>query len=261
MEQTNIDKLSRLKEFIDFYSKLISKILNNAPEVKDINNVEAFIKYLFLQRFCQNSKAVLKLLEIFENEFYFKIPISIILRTCMSDFLTYYYFRKIVKDNSPDIEKINNKILRYLVSNLHFVKHELDKRVNAGEIKSTELIEVWKNMRLKYPILFDKTSNKLIEQDETNFKTIYNILKNDKDLEWAANAYTYYEYYSKFEHIGILTFETQEIHKINEDLDVNRILLSIVLLSEGTISIIKSMPIKHDYDNELIELDRLGKNL
>jgi hypothetical protein len=221
-------------------SDIFQECLDNLKNPNRNENFENYLISLYFIRFRYNFKAISELLSHYEENSYFKIPIYLILRTCLSDILTYFYFLHIINSNSSNTLQINSKISGYLVDHLHRLKNDIVKKVDDGKISKEEFNEYWTLVKRLFPEFLDSNSE-LIKKEFPSFTKINCILKDNNQLKWITDAYDYYEYLSKFEHIGVLTNELQEFHKIQEDFDDKGIILSFSLLINGLDSLVISL--------------------
>ncbi|MBN2348032.1 MAG: hypothetical protein JXJ22_04295 [Bacteroidales bacterium] len=121
-----MNKLKILKKLIQSYTTITSDIIGyydkiDLPIINPVN-----VRLLFIKRFHFNSISVLKLIDDYYTDQNFKLPLFIILRSCISDFLTLKYIDKIIKDNADSQDIIENKIKGYLVDNIKYLIKELD---------------------------------------------------------------------------------------------------------------------------------------
>lgn len=236
----NIVEIEVLQELFEEGSILYLQaieIIGNPDRVKDFSN---YLNYLFLIRFGYNFKAISSLLKLFQESSYFKIPIFLILRTCISDLLTYFYFIHIIRKNQNDTKKINAKVYGFFVDHLYRINDDLKNMYTNSEITEQEFNYHQKYLMEQFNDFYDCDS-KLIKKELPNFKDIFEKLKVDPELSWVSNAYEHYKYMSKFEHVGVLTYEMQEFHKLYDWYDKNGIVMSFSLLNDGIYILVKSL--------------------
>lgn len=228
-----------LKDAFEEGSNILQNCLEKIPNPDRKVDLENYVKSLFILRFRYNLKAISELQDKFQKDIYFKIPTFLILRTCLSDLLTYFYFLYIVKHNYPNTNKIESKIKGYLVDHLHRVKEDINSNYNEGKMDKSEYDHYCETIKSFFPDFLD-SKGELIKKDFPSFKIIAKTLKKDSALSWITVAYDYYLYLSKFEHIGVLTNEFQEFHKIQNEYDNKGVLLSLAILVDGINVIVMS---------------------
>jgi hypothetical protein len=228
IKQSKSYKIEDLTNAFDRCSDLYKDTIDCLQKPDIGNDIEGFCNYLFLIRFKYNFAAISSLLKLYLNDSYFKIPIFLILRTCLSDVLTLYYFLLETKNDS-DNKKSKSIILGYLADSLH---REINNLKNKKGITGNDYDEALNSLKQLFPIFFTD-SNNLIKNENLSFYKIYEKLKDDDKLSWISNAFEYYNYLSKFEHVSILTNEMQEFHTKHNDFDKNGILVAFALIFDA----------------------------
>jgi hypothetical protein len=252
-----MDKIDNLIILIDKYTGLIKQLIDKNKSLDRKKDLELFVKIIFLERFYYNSGAIKALLELFKNDHNYKFPLGLLLRTGLSDFLTYSYFLLIVKENYPDIDLINNEIKQFLAGNIHSLKREIDWNLSNKKITNQQRDEAWQNIKRLYDDYFDPLSGKLINDKNIRISDIKKKLEKHQDLEWAAFAYERYAVFSKYEHVGALTYDLQKVHLQNVNFDINGIIMSTIHIYWGVEAIVKSM---NEYQDLKVIFDELNKD-
>lgn len=121
----------------------------------------------------------------------FKHPIFLILRTALADILAYELFDQTYK-KTDNMEKANEEVKLYLGDQFVFFAREAKRR------EQTDRVEEIESILPDFPFR-DKTDNSY----KMNPSVIYKNLDKSDFIEKVYNAYNYL---SKFEHIGPLTF-------------------------------------------------------
>lgn len=249
-----MDKIDNLIILIDKYTEIIKPLIDKNKSIDRKKDLELFVNLAFLERFYYNSCAIKALLELFKNDHNYKFPIGLLLRTCLSDFLTYFYFLLIVKENYPNDESINNEIKQFLVGNIHSLKKEIDWSLKNKKITKQLYDEAWQDIKRLYDDFFDPLTGKLINDKNIAIAVIKNKLKTHQDMEWAAFAYEGYALFSKYEHFGAFTYDLQKFHLLNDDFDINGIIMSTNHIYWCVEEIVKSMK---EYENLKFHLGEL----
>ncbi len=238
-EFENIENIDRLSLFIRKYTELIAIVISSFPRVDRKTDLLGFCNYVFLQRFYFNSIGIRALLPLLKKDLYYKIPIGIILRTCISDVLIYYYFVYMARTN-PDEGEFNTEFKGYLADNLHYLEKHLNEEKSLGKINTEQYSNLRKTFLDTYKDFLQPNSETLLPKKHIDFKKITNYLKSKPELAWTANAYEFYDYLSKYEHFGVLTFDVQEVHIKRPLYDVNGYIICIGHVWEAVLSIIKT---------------------
>ena len=252
-----MDKIDNLIILIDKYTELIKPLIDKNKRINRKKDLELFVKVAFLERFYYNSCAIKALLELFKNDHNYKFPLGLLLRTGLSDFLTYFYFLLIVKENYPNVDSINNEIKQFLVGNIHSFKREIDWSLSNKKITNQQRDEAWQNIKRLYDDFFDPLTGKLIDDKNIGIAAIKKKLEKHQDMEWAAFAYEGYAIFSKYEHVGALTYDLQKFHLLNVDFDINGIIMSTIHIYWGVEAIVKTM---NEYQNLKVTFDKLSKD-
>lgn len=250
-----IVEIDKLQEVIKDSSNIYIRAVEIIGTPDRFNDFENYINYLFLIRFGYNFKAISKLLQFLNESSYFKIPIFLILRTCVSDLLTLYYFIYISGKDDND-SKIKSKIYGFLVDHLYRADKELIGMLEKSEITDKEYNNYKQYLNQNFHDFFND-KGKLISREFVSFQNIYDQLKVNPKLSWISKAYEYYKYMSKFEHVGAFTNEMQEFHKLYYWYDRNGILITYSLLNDGLYYIVKSL--KNEELNEMLK--KLNKKI
>jgi hypothetical protein len=216
------------------------------------------VRLLFLKRFHYNSLTIYHLLEKYLLDRSFKLPLYLVLRACVSDFLILKYFDKIIRDNQTSQNIIEDSIKSYLVENLQYLHKELIRLKNSGAISNDEYNKNWSIVQKKYPEFIDKNSGKLIKSKSEKISAIAKILKADPNYYYDSKAYELYDQFSKFEHIGALTFDIEKNDKTYSVIERNSIIMSVTHILFGLENLIINLPENEDFVNRF---KKLNKNL
>lgn len=239
MEERN-DLIKLIKRVIEFNLKI--KI---ESEKETLNK----LKLIYIKRFYSLSKALLLLVSSPDYNKYSIIPISIILRTCMSDFITFYYLFGLIQRKPKEYEE---EIKRFLAENLFYLHRDISK--NISEPERNRLFTIMKN---KWPEYFKKGKNEIIKPLSKSISEMSKELIKSNII--FQNAYDNYNYFSKFEHIGILTFELQEYHEKTMLEDFKNITVTYSLYLDGFINIMNTCNVSNQLKKEINELIKSAK--
>ncbi len=238
-ESENIVNIDKLSLFIKKYSELISLEISSLSKINRKTDLLGFCNYIFLKRFYYNSLGIRSLLPLLKKDLYYKIPIGIIIRTCISDVLTYYYFVYLAREKADENE-FNNELKAYLADNLHFLERHLDDEKAKRKISKEQYSQLRSAFLELYQDFLQPDSDKLLTEKHINFKKISILLKSKPELAWVADVYEFYDYLSKYEHFGVLTFDVQEVHTEKPLYDVKGYIICIGSVYEAVLSIIKT---------------------
>jgi hypothetical protein len=239
----NLDKfLNILQKIDDFNSKLI---LNEDKEV--VNELKLF----YIKRFYSFSNSLLSLIPNMEKNKFSIISIGVILRTCMSDFITFYYLFGQVKKKPNEYEEV---IRRFMADNLDYLHKDISKITDKK--KRENLFSI---MKMKWPEYFIENKNEIIKPLRKSISEMAKELINEGKTE-HKDAYEYYNYLSKFEHIGKLTIDLQEYHENNLNENLNKLAVTYSLYLDSFICVVNSFNISNQLKTELNELIETAKN-
>ena len=211
--------MKKLEEFtsaISEYTTLINKVLlRNPPE-------EEPYKFVYTLSFKTNNSLYTAnlLIKNFLQNPYNTDSIFLILRTIMSDAITYYYL--LYKCNNNDdkfienIEWLNSQHINYTLKNLSVFK--------AGYYEDEGRIEEMKEeMKVNYKKYFTEEGSLLFDRMKGVSGMVYEMANSNKVLNsFAIRAYGIYDIFSKYEHLGEFTYEL--IHRQFDEEKRERIL-------------------------------------
>jgi len=196
--------------------KIISKIEENIKSIeiflskKEIYKLEfptEWTFYFIMERYLINLKTIRKLLPNLKNDGLYEIPIGLIIRTSILDSLTSLDIFCLTADGDEMEEKIQN----ILLDNVFITINYFNDLHQYGEIETNDLRKAKENMEEGLKILLEKIGKKDINElikEKKNFKintpkSIFDKLMASKYRNFGK-CYDYYNYYSKFEHFGVL---------------------------------------------------------
>lgn len=250
MNKDNIENIDRLRKFVLKYTELIAQVIDKFEKFDRKKDLLGYCNYIFLLRFYYNSNAIRLLLPKLKKDHYFKIPIGIITRTCISDVLTFYYFYYIAKKNENESEF--NKLLKtFLAESLHYFKRHLENEINEDRISQKEYEFLIEEFTTHYKDFHDPSLKQLIPENHISFNKIRNLLKSSKEFNWVSPAYDYYDYLSKYDHFGAVTFDIQELHKSKPMYDIQGYIICLGYVYEAVISILKIYKIDECYEKRI----------
>ena len=235
--------INKLKKIDVFNSKLI---LN---ENKDVINE---LKIIYIKRFYSFSNSLLSLIPNMDSNKFSIISIAIILRTCMSDFITFGYLFGLVKKKQ---KKYEDEIRRFMAENLEFLHRDISRIDDKKE--RDKLISI---MKMKWSEYFVKDKNEIIKPLSKSVSKMAKELIDDGETIYKA-AYDNYNYLSKFEHIGKLTLDLQGYHENNSSENINKVAVAYALYFDSFTSVVNSINISKQRKIELDELISDFKNL
>lgn len=237
-----MEKIVNLIKLVEKYTQLVKTLIDTHKDVDREKDLKLYVRIIFLERFYYNSLAIKNILELYKNDKNFKFPLGLLLRTGLSDFLTFFYFVLIVKENFPNVQFIELEIKKFLSGNIQFLQKEIELNLSQAKITKKQHDEVMHNIQKIYSDFFDPITGELIVGKQINFSDIKKKLEKNHDLKWAALAYKAYDVFSKYEHVGALTNDLQKNHLKNNDFDMNGIIISTIFIYKGVEAIVKSMP-------------------
>ena len=195
-----MNKLEKFTSVIVEYTAFINKVLTRTEQINEPH------KFIHTVSFKTNNSLYTAnfLLSNFLKEPYFTDSIFLILRTIMSDVITYYYILCKSDNDNIYVENINNlyfQHIKYALSSLKIFK----EGYHDGESK----IEAMKDeIKINNKNYFDEEGNSLFVDEIKGINGMVKEIANNKYLNpFAIKAYGLYEIFSKYEHLGELTYE------------------------------------------------------
>jgi hypothetical protein len=250
-------RIKRLTDIITNYCETVKPVIEQETEIKRVDNYEKFLNQMFLKRFYYCSLSLIPTLKSYQEDRNFKLPICLILRTALSDFLTYFYFVKIIIDNNGNIGSAKGVIYEYLADNLQFAMRDLRKNIyDNKEFEETEEI-----IKCLFPDFYDLETGNLIQSKSLFISHIVKELKSSEKLNWTIDAYDMYSAYSKYEHIGALTFEFQKNEAFSLDHEIKGIISSANYVLLAIERILIRFPEFRSIRDELLQIKENLKKL
>lgn len=170
--------------------------------------------------------ANLLILNIF-NKRLFSDSLFLILRTLLSDVITFHYIMEKSKGNDT---KLNENIENVYYDHIKFMMSGVDVYQMLYKESKTLIDEKKKEIINSRPQFFDSSGN--VKPHLKGLKSIRSMVKEiagetgkNQSLGYLIRAYEHYEIFSKYEHLGDLTF--QLIHRNLKDDQKKRILSEI----------------------------------
>ncbi len=232
-----------LHKIDDFNSKL------RLNEDKEITNE---LKILYVKRFSSFTNALFALIPNMKKNDYSIISIGIILRTCMSDLITFYYLFYLIRTKPNDYK---SDINRFMADNLRFLLKDISNIEN-----SKERLRYVSLMKEKWSEYFEKDKNEIIKPLKVSISDMaLELMKENKAI--YLEAYESYSYLSKFEHIGKLTFELQDYHERDMDTSMKKVVVTYGLYLDSYVSILNSFCLSTQLKSELNEIVESAKKL
>lgn len=233
---------SLIAKYTDITSDIIKNLDSNEyPRIHPIS-----VRYLFIKRFHYNSLAINGLISNYFKDKNFKLPLFLVLRTCVSDYLYLLYIDRIVRENISE-EAIELEIKFLLSDNIKYLQKDLDDLKKNNEISSEKYKVTMLSIKQMYPEFFDSKSVEPIKSNSKNFSAIAKELKQDDRYSLKSKAYDLYKLYSKFEHIGALTFDLEKNYDGYAEVEVNSIVMSVCWIVDGLDLLISGMTENQDY--------------
>jgi hypothetical protein len=256
-----VSKIDKLIKIIEKYTSLIKPLINKSEVIDRHGNLELFIKAIFLERFYYISKAIELLLGLYKVDLNYKLPLGVILRTGLSDFMTFFYIILIIEEQYPDVDSIDMEIKKFLAGNIQYLKNEIEWNLQEKEISPKQYEEAWGNIRKLYFDFFEQDTGKIIEHKNISISKIKKKLGSNVKFKWASDAYNAYEIFSKYEHIGALTYDLQKVHLKSVDFDTNGIIGSTTYIYWGVEAIVKTLPEYTELKKSFTEINKDWLNI
>lgn len=253
-------KLEIVQNIILKYTDITSDIICDLDSIEYPRIHPISIRYLFIKRFHYNSLAISSLIQNYIVDRNFKLPLFLVLRTCVSDFLYLKYVDKIIKDADCD-ENIEQEIKNLLADNLKYLLNDLEDYKKNHEITKEEYTLSQFGIKQMYPEFFDDRTGTLIKSKGKTFAQIKNAFSQDKRYSLESQAYGLYKLYSKFEHIGALTFDLGKNYVDFAEKEEDSIVMSIIWVVNGLELLITEISENQTYKNRLKDIDVLFEEL
>jgi hypothetical protein len=198
--------IDKIKIDIEKYLKELNFIIADKEKRKlDFPTEWAF--YYIMERYHINLSVINDLIVNLDKNDLIDIPIGLILRASLLDSLISFdllYF----SENKEDLE---GKIQKYLIDNNINTYGYFQELKKYGIVQSEDFISARENMERSIKILIDHMGIKDIEElisRENDYKppspkAIFKKLINSK-YKYLSGCFDCYNYYSKYEHFGIL---------------------------------------------------------
>ena len=201
-----------------------------------------FITINFLDRFSTNIISLNVLLSKFEENYKLETSIGLLIRTSLYDFMTLAYLMSYVYDSrkyktelAENIlyEQIERLFCDHIKFSINYLKIVYEKKILTDKNYKLAI----DNIRKDYYFVFKSISGnyynaeKDLKQTKTiSSKELFNRLITHEIGKSNAAAYDLYNYYSKYEHFGIMTHYLQQ-QGINNDF--RNIVLSLKFVLNG----------------------------
>lgn len=192
----------------------VSEILNSYMG-KKINPISIeFFTLNILRHLVYIQKEVSPLLVDLDKNPHNELPIGILLRSACMDILQFGYISKCIdevelisinghNEQVPDCDKLNDEIKKFFSGN---IKNQiLDERVLLEEkiLDKKTFDESLRDYKERYQWL--STENEAFD-DTLSGRKLFKELRKSQKYFMFSSAFIHYSYYSKLEHIGILTW-------------------------------------------------------
>lgn len=255
MNRSSNENIDRLRIIIKKYSEILRDLIVRFEKVDQKADLQGYCNYTFLLRFYYNSNATMLLLPKLKNDDYYKIPIGIITRTCMSDVLTFYYFYYLKKNkNQNEFDEI---LKTYLAGSLHYFKTHIENDKKNNKISIEEYNDLVTEFKSHYSDYYEHGSNELIQKQNIKPIAIKEALKTSNEFDWVTQVYDNYDYLSKYEHFSALTFDIQELHKSMPEHEITGLIICYGYVYEFINSIITIYNLDNQYKNKLQSISKI----
>lgn len=208
--------------FIDELEGILNPFIKQSEDIQEMEYPVPFIYHCYLERLYNGLLSIKGLLPLVKANLHHETSIGIILRQMLLDTLYISYWSLLKSTDKP---KLLNNINSFLYDHINRSKSYADKMFGLGLVdrKENELI---KNNISSYENLL----NTDLEKDVISPLAIVKALAGVPNYERMINAYHIYDYYSKYEHFGVLTYFMQ---RTNTSDDLKRIKQSVAYSAIG----------------------------
>lgn len=199
MDQTLINNID--KKINELNAFLVDK------KIEELTFPTEWAFYFIMERYFINIKTIKVLIPRMQKDILNEIPIGLILRTSLLDSLIALDLFCLSKDADNLEVKIRNLLIDNIINTVNYFD-ELNKyeEIDITDVKSVRAI-MDKGLQLLLSKMGIKDIDELMqEKDNHRFnspKAIFKQLMNSK-YKTYAKCYDYYNYYSKYEHFGVL---------------------------------------------------------
>jgi hypothetical protein len=206
------------QQHIEFFSSTIPTILNHY-DGKEVNELQYFALGM-LRRLEHGSISLKILLQNFEETPEVEFSSGLIIRALYLDMLISLNLYKIFKENHEKSaseteakESVSIFCKTFLADGLDQTATYLQQMVSFGFKTNKELQEAFNSFAKSYPTYFsnhkgDGSKPKSIYPKAAGPSELFKKLASDKQMKYISAIYDSYLYYSKYDHFGILYFET-----------------------------------------------------
>lgn len=256
-----LEKIGMLKSIIERSTELGTRVLNERHKKVKFSYYE-YLMIVFLERYVYNSLGIKKLIDLYETNPNFILPISIILRGALLDFISQCYLLSGIdneKEAQPEYEK---RVENLLCSGLLKEIKSIEKRRKEKQITQNEFLQQMNIGYNRYSMYFDEFDKatgiyKLKASKEVSTIKMFRKFMENESFKLYAPAYELYDFYSKIEHIGAFTYDIQKFHTRDYLLHFERVIHSTLFICRGMrFSFIKvEIPQKEKF---IEEFDKIG---
>lgn len=226
-----------------------SKNLIALDLLKNPKNARLFLLDSFTQRFNYFTGSLLILAPKLKEDILFKSPMGIIARTCMSDVISYNFLFNLLEKGDG-----LRQVKKYLGANLyHFIKY-LEKQRSNSKITNEKFNDALILLNELYPEYFTENDEMI---DTENIQPCG--MARELDIEVVKLAYENYYLLSKFEHIGVLTFDLESSVESFENYFIEGFIGSTGIYIRSLLDFVSDMDLNEEMKNEYMTLDSIVK--
>ena len=201
-------------------------------------------------RGCRDMLFELTKLDPEKDNFEKKIPLSILLRSCLADAMVGMYLASLTKQEfAEELDVINLDFVRYMGSMIP-LEVELYNRLSGKEINFQEELDIRYDGFSQFlssdkgkPWTYNKAS--VFRADKTNDKRVdfplirKSLIESEVETQAFAYMYNYYRYYSQYEHF---TSIGREIWSTEFAEEITRMEMSFISVIHSCYLIAKKLP-------------------
>lgn len=255
-------KLEKLREVI------LKTISLTQSEIKRTEfDYYDYISTSFLKRHIYILYGLSELLPKYQQNENLIISISPILRMGIADFITQCYLisatevKENAEFNKTEYEKrVEQIFFSPILKEISRIEKERKSRIISEEKYKIDISNAYKVGKIAFSKFDIETSEyELKIKTDISPAKMFRIASQNKFFKKYESAYSLYDYYSKMEHYGGFSNIINSIEHVNEKVNTDRIIHSVVFIIRGIEFSIENLESKNQ-TRILAELQNIGKS-
>ena len=185
---------------------------------------DGFIFLSFMERFTFHLEGVKTLLGELNIKPFLDASIGVIIRVCLLDFMTITYLtsyafddgesRKAKKPDRQMQKQVEMLMCDQIHNTLRYLKSGMESKMITRKEYGIAIRTTWTSYSKFFKddkVDFSEPENKLIHKEFVTPRKMFDRINSHKAVKKFALVYDLYNYYSKYEHIGVLSHALQRL--------------------------------------------------